>query len=662
MAPKIDPDHPMHSALRSLKDLNSPEDYWRAVDSLEALLQNIKENPSEERYRSFPVSESHFDSRIGCLVASEKVMKAAGFKLKQKSQTYSMAASKDSWTNMLQVGAILYETLEKRPSKSKKSKKKEKSSSSSSKKSSSSSSSKKSLSRTNSGSKKSRGVEETLSPSVKASLRAAAERPVDPYGNPLEIPTATDPYGNPLEPPSNSVNGRKYAAKSQFAQAVQTSRKISSENRNPSPRRRGSTDSTASSGSSSNFDDEGGSSRGPSPSFPKSSPKDHWKSATTQALLVAKMRGAAAQSDDDDYRRGKLKKSNSKSSIKSKSHVLSSKYNDYHDDKLDGDLDDEFDAPHSVAKSRWLGAKTRIDAMHHLKESGGSSRRSRLSKSDSAKSMGSSQSSGSTRSGRPGMSRSGSKKFTESNRQLSKSERKLIREQSKIEKREKKLMEKEEKEIKQSRRRILERRIKEEGGPRWTFLFQVVTLLTLAELGLDLGTTVISFISLIESFDCCGQVIQVGTLTLGVTIPYFVLIVIELTILALSVRQARANSARDRERMKKIDDLNEEWFDDEESWGSLEDEKQKYNFGKLVSYILVVNPFLGALITWILLYEVSSRNEAFIILGLEGGAILLMFIGESLVGENFKLMLLLSKDLAPHLVTSKKVFGWSEKS
>mmetsp|Transcript_14048 Transcript_14048/g.31854 ORF Transcript_14048/g.31854 Transcript_14048/m.31854 type:complete len:628 (+) Transcript_14048:219-2102(+) len=527
--------HPLYEALEYLRDNNSERDYFLCLESLEQLLQNIKDNPDDERYRNFSPYDPDFEGRIGFLIGSENVMSACGFKFKKKKDKYCMPASEEAWHNLLHAGMILYETLEEegRPSSSSSPKRKKKSKSSKSVNSGSSSrtgsSSKKSSK--SSSSKKKRHVErasgeyaESYTPS--SALRAAGERAMEREG------TSQSP-----------------------------SRKRS--------KRRLSTDSTASSVSSSSptgFDDEGSN--------------------------------------------RKLKKSSSGGSRRGHSSYDSSPNHSGHDDDYDVE-DDEEEQHRSSAMARWM-----------KKQSSGSGRRAGFSKSDSQRSF---DSKGSSRSGRPGLgdrANSGSKKSV-----MSRAEKKLVREQSKLERRERKLMEKEEKEIKATRRRLLERRIKEEGGPRWTFLLQVVTILTLAELGLDLGTTIISFISLIGSFDCCGQIIEVGTLTLGVTIPYFCLIVIEFIILGCSVRQARANSARDRERMKKIDNVDEEWFDDTASWASLDAERTKFNFGKIIHYVLIANPFLGALITWTLLYEVSSRREAFVMLGLEGGALLLMFIG-----------------------------------
>lgn len=63
-------------------------------------------------------------------------------------------------------------------------------------------------------------------------------------------------------------------------------------------------------------------------------------------------------------------------------------------------------------------------------------------------------------------------------------------------------------------------------------------------------------------------------------------------------------------------------FDDEStatvSW--------KCTMGEALSWVLCVNPFLGCLIMWTLMYEVESEADALLILGIEGAAIFLMFV------------------------------------
>lgn len=224
------------------------------------------------------------------------------------------------------------------------------------------------------------------------------------------------------------------------------------------------------------------------------------------------------------------------------------------------------------------------------------------------------------------------------------SARSLERDKSWVERREKRLMMKEKRSLLKYRQEQLRKKIIEEGGPRWNFMLAVVTLLTASELGLDLGTTILSLVSMLSSFTCCGEEVEVGSWLVGVTIPYSFLVTLEFVILGLSIKQARANTARDKIRFKQLETIadDEEWFSDEEEssqhkreggrsaasqrFHEEERENNKVHWGGLIHYVLLLNPFLGCLIAWFLLYEVADKREAFIILGLEGGAVMLMFI------------------------------------
>eukprot|EP00527_Entomoneis_sp_CCMP2396_P007772 CAMPEP_0198145270 /NCGR_PEP_ID=MMETSP1443-20131203/22394_1 /TAXON_ID=186043 /ORGANISM="Entomoneis sp., Strain CCMP2396" /LENGTH=429 /DNA_ID=CAMNT_0043808865 /DNA_START=107 /DNA_END=1393 /DNA_ORIENTATION=- len=157
--------------------------------------------------------------------------------------------------------------------------------------------------------------------------------------------------------------------------------------------------------------------------------------------------------------------------------------------------------------------------------------------------------------------------------------RSVDRDQAWVERREKRLMMKEKKSLLNYRSEQLRKKILEEGGPRWNFLLAIVTLLTASELGLDLGTTVLSLVSMLSSFTCCGEPVETGSWLTGITIPYSFLVVVEFVILGLSIKQARANTARDNVRFKQLEDIadDEEWFSDEEEG---EENKNKKKVGR----------------------------------------------------------------------------------
>lgn len=297
------------------------------------------------------------------------------------------------------------------------------------------------------------------------------------------------------------------------------------------------------------------------------------------------------------------------------------------------------------AASMPLGAVARALAMENSHGSErGFSRRNLFERGNSTRSVDSQDSNGGVGRGgrkkRPGiMARAFSVRSVDSTEtsEMS-SQRKLEKEMSAVERREKRLMKRELKSLQRYRRRQLEKKIKEEGGPRWNFLLAIVTLVTAGELGMDMGTTILSLVSIMSSFECCNEEIGVSPWLLGTTIPYFMLVITEFVLLGFSIKQARANTAKDKIRFQKIDELDEdqEWFSDEEENESLDEHTgcQK-DLGHVVHWVVLANPFLGCLIAWFLLYEVASKKEALVILGLEAGAVTLMFIGCYLKRDKF---------------------------
>eukprot|EP00977_Amphora_coffeiformis_P003796 scaffold760_cov168-Amphora_coffeaeformis.AAC.4 len=152
------------------------------------------------------------------------------------------------------------------------------------------------------------------------------------------------------------------------------------------------------------------------------------------------------------------------------------------------------------------------------------------------------------------------------------------------------------------------------------FVYTAVNLVTFGELTLDLVTTILSFIQLSEEFSCCGNKVDYGVLTLCVTIPYFFLVIVELLMLAYGIFSGGGGHEEKKHGSGKLE--NSDGFDDEStvtvSW--------QCSLSEALSWVVCINPFLGCLITWTLMYEVESKNEALLILGVEGAAIVLMFV------------------------------------
>jgi len=149
------------------------------------------------------------------------------------------------------------------------------------------------------------------------------------------------------------------------------------------------------------------------------------------------------------------------------------------------------------------------------------------------------------------------------------------------------------------------------------------------ELTLDLITTAISFISFVqEPLLCCGDQIQHDNFHLGVTIPFFFLIVAEISFLFRAIFLSlwpRSTYTMDGE--VTIEDEEEIASSDRAGIGKLMcciDWSPKYIFW-MVNLLTIINPYFGFFITWILMYQ-SDKNEALIVMGIEAASILLHFV------------------------------------
>lgn len=148
----------------------------------------------------------------------------------------------------------------------------------------------------------------------------------------------------------------------------------------------------------------------------------------------------------------------------------------------------------------------------------------------------------------------------------------------------------------------------------------LVSWVTLAELSMDLIATVLSFKQMGNDFSCCDKPIDYGALTLAVTVPYFSLIVIELLMLGYSIF---GGGGKDHDKNNNSSKLGDSFEFDDESEVTVQ---WQCTAGEALSWVVCLNPFLGCLITWTLMYEIDSKNDALLILGIEGGAIALMFL------------------------------------
>jgi hypothetical protein len=151
----------------------------------------------------------------------------------------------------------------------------------------------------------------------------------------------------------------------------------------------------------------------------------------------------------------------------------------------------------------------------------------------------------------------------------------------------------------------------------------LVWILVSGELLLDLVTTIISFIALLNDFECCGEAIELGRLSLGITIPFFLLILIELCLLVLTIKKSLTMTQEEATR----EAANAK--DDDRSWCRVLG--QTFN-QKLINGLLLLNPFFGFMVAWMLLYQ-SNKKESMAVLGLEAGSLVLHWLSIYLEGQ-----------------------------
>ena len=219
---------------------------------------------------------------------------------------------------------------------------------------------------------------------------------------------------------------------------------------------------------------------------------------------------------------------------------------------------------------------------------------------------------------------------------------------------------------------------RQNSGPmKYSKTLVVIWCVVIAELTLDLVTTVISFIALVGDDTCCGFEIELGRLSLGATIPFLVLILVELGLLFYSIRltlrasrkpedqQAAAQKAKDAKgEGEKAENARQKSL--RSVWRNLRPAGSTQDAGpwfKAINVLVLLNPFFGCVVAWILLYQ-TSKAEAFSVLGLEGMSILLHWTSVYLEGheQNRWTIALHLSPLLPFLVTCTVmlIFVWKE--
>jgi hypothetical protein len=166
----------------------------------------------------------------------------------------------------------------------------------------------------------------------------------------------------------------------------------------------------------------------------------------------------------------------------------------------------------------------------------------------------------------------------------------------------------------------------------------LVWMLVALELTLDLVTTIISFVALLKNAYCCEEVVDMGRWPLIFVIPFLLIILLELALLIHSIRLSIFGvpmpTTTTTNTTSTTGGLAGLWTG---IWSILlPGGKSSFQYGtgwfRLINVLVLVNPFFGFLVAWMLLYQ-SSQVECFVVLGLEGASILLHWASLYLEGN-----------------------------
>ena len=99
----------LSSALQTIKNSHPGADYKTALTTLSKLLQNVIQNPMEEKYRKVKNTNAAFQKRLGRLNGSQQAIYAIGFKT--VGEEYVLAPSPEAWPSLLQADSTIGQAL-----------------------------------------------------------------------------------------------------------------------------------------------------------------------------------------------------------------------------------------------------------------------------------------------------------------------------------------------------------------------------------------------------------------------------------------------------------------------------------------------------------------------------------------------------------------------
>ena len=95
--------NPLQSALSILRSSCLPPVYLTALKTLDKILDNIKSQPMEEKYRRVKKGNAAFQRRLGGLPGGHDAMLSSGFTVEQEGseEVYKLSPSADAWPRLV---------------------------------------------------------------------------------------------------------------------------------------------------------------------------------------------------------------------------------------------------------------------------------------------------------------------------------------------------------------------------------------------------------------------------------------------------------------------------------------------------------------------------------------------------------------------------------
>ena len=101
--PAASEENSLQAALTKLRTANPPATYLTAIQTLEKILNNIANNPNEEKYRRMKKSNGTFQKRLGGVSGGADALLACGFtsEMQEGEDCFVLQPSADAWPKLI---------------------------------------------------------------------------------------------------------------------------------------------------------------------------------------------------------------------------------------------------------------------------------------------------------------------------------------------------------------------------------------------------------------------------------------------------------------------------------------------------------------------------------------------------------------------------------